>query len=876
MQRANRVAAPTSGEEVAELDNGAKGAIPAAPLWHYVRPILIAAFLALALWFLHRELAEFNYDDVRAQLTALTTRQWILALALTVASYLVLTLYDWLAVRYLGNALSYARVALTSFLAYVLSHNVGLSILGSSAPRYRLYGGSGVSFSDILKIIAFAGVTLWLGWLTLAGVVLLVEPSMLDGIVASTLARPIGVAFLAAVAAYLIWTTRPHAAVRVRHWRLDLPPTRIAAAQVVVSTLDWLLASSVLYVLLPDGGAVSYAKVVAVFLTAMIAGLVSHVPGGLGIFETVTVKALAPSLPAAAVLGSLIAFRVVYYILPLLVAAVLFAAHELAQRRQHVAALGGMFDRWVSGIVPRVLAVNSFVGGTILLASGATPIMNSRLDWLKAIIPLPLLELSHFAGSLAGLALILLANALYRRLDAAYHLAIFFYGTGIVVSLAKGFDYEEALVLSVMLAALLPCRRRFDRRASLLEEPFSLGWLLAVALVVGASIWLGFFAFKYVDYARELWWQFAFEDDAPRFLRATVGVLGAGLAFGLSRLLRTHRTPAEIADAEAGERVAAIVAASPAAAAHLALLGDKRFLFSDDGTGFIMFGIEGRSWIAMGDPICAEEQRAALIWRFCELCDQHDAWPVFYEAGTANLPTFLDIGLTPLKFGELGRVALATFSLEGSARKPMRYVLSRMEREGGCFEVLPPHDVAAVLPRLKVVSDAWLAEKKTREKRFSLGCFDADYLTRCNVAVVRHQGEIVAFANLWCSGGNEEVAPDLMRYHPDAPDSAMEYLFIQIILWSQQRGYRWFNLGMAPLSGLEDRALAPLWHRLGSLAFRRAGGIYNFRGLRRYKEKFGPEWEPRYLVSPGGLALPRILTNLAALISRGLGGAIRR
>jgi len=874
MQRAERAAPST--REAALADPPVATAIPRAPLWHYVRPALIAAFLTLALWLLHHELAEFNYDDVRAHLASLTAAQLTLALGLTAASYLTLTLYDWLAIRYLGSDLSYGRVALTSFLAYVMSHNVGLSVLGSSAPRYRLYGGSGLTLSDIVKIIAFSGVTLWLGWLLLVGAILVLQPELLGAVVGGPLAPLLGALFLAAVAAYLLWTTRAHATLRIRQWRLDLPPPRIAAAQVAVSTLDWLLASSVLYVLLPAAATVSFAKVVAAFLTAMIAGLVSHVPGGLGVFETVTVRALSPALPAAAVLGSLIAFRLVYYILPLLVAATLFAAHELAQRRQQVAALGTMFDRWVSGIIPRLLAVNSFVGGAILLASGATPIIDSRLDWVKDVVPLPLLELSHFAGSLSGLALILLANALYRRLDAAYHLAIFFYGTGIVVSLVKGFDYEEAIVLSVMLAALLPCRRRFDRRASLLEEPFSLGWLIAVALVVGATIWLGFFAYKYIDYAHQLWWQFAFEDDAPRFLRATVGVLAASLAFGLGRLLRIHRSPVEIPDTAATERAAAIVAASPNAAAHLALLGDKRFLFSDDGRGFIMFGIEGRSWIAMGDPICTEEQRSALIWRFCELCDQHDAWPVFYEAGTANLPTFLDIGLTPLKFGELGRVALPTFTLEGSARKPMRYVLSRMEREGGSFEVLPPQDVAAVLPRLQFISDAWLAEKKTREKRFSLGCFDPEYLRRCNVAVARHQGEIVAFANLWCSGDNEEVAPDLMRYHPDAPDSAMEYLFIQIILWSQQRGYRWFNLGMAPLSGLEDRALAPLWHRLGALAFRRGGGIYNFRGLRRYKEKFGPEWEPRYLVSPGGLALPRILTNLAALISGGLGGAVRR
>jgi phosphatidylglycerol lysyltransferase len=289
-----------------------------------------------------------------------------------------------------------------------------------------------------------------------------------------------------------------------------------------------------------------------------------------------------------------------------------------------------------------------------------------------------------------------------------------------------------------------------------------------------------------------------------------------------------------------------------------------------------MFGIEGRSWVAMGDPICPQAKRPELIWRFRELCDQYDAWPVFYEAGVANLPAFLDVGLTPLKFGEQARVALDQFSLEGSARKPMRYVLSRMDREGGSFEVVPPEQVAPLLPRLRAISDDWLKAKETREKSFSLGSFEPAYLTQCPVAVVRHAGEIVAFANLWCSGEQEEVSPDLMRYSSEAPDSAMEYLFIELIQWSQERGYRWFNLGMAPLAGLEDRALAPLWHRLGSFAFRHGEALYNFRGLRQYKGKFDPRWEPRYLVSPGGFALPRVLINVAALVSRGLGGVVTK
>jgi phosphatidylglycerol lysyltransferase len=174
------------------------------------------------------------------------------------------------------------------------------------------------------------------------------------------------------------------------------------------------------------------------------------------------------------------------------------------------------------------------------------------------------------------------------------------------------------------------------------------------------------------------------------------------------------------------------------------------------------------------------------------------------------------------------------------------------------------------------VSDAWLTEKHTREKRFSLGSFHSNYVSRFPIGLVRQAGEVVAFANIWCGAGKEELSVDLMRHRPGAPSGVMEYLFVELMLWGQQRGYQWFNLGMAPLAGLESRALAPLWSRVGAFIFHHGEHFYNFQGLREYKEKFTPQWEPKYLASPGGLALPRIFTDIAALVSGGMTGVIAK
>jgi len=297
---------------------------------------------------------------------------------------------------------------------------------------------------------------------------------------------------------------------------------------------------------------------------------------------------------------------------------------------------------------------------------------------------------------------------------------------------------------------------------------------------------------------------------------------------------------------------------------------------SDHGSGFIMYGIEGRSWIALGDPVGSAVEQEELAWGFREAAYRHGGRPVFYEVSREQLPLYVDLGLTLLKLGEEGRVKLAGFSLEGRERAKLRQPVRMCEKTGCRFAILPATEVENLLPRLRVVSDAWLAMKRTREKGFSLGRFDARYLSNFPMAVVWRGDEIIAFANVLAAGAGEEISIDLMRHLPDAPNGIMDYLFAQLMLWGAAQGYRWFSLGMAPMSGFEARALAPAWQRIGAMLYRHGEHFYNFRGLRRYKEKFQPQWEPRYLAAPGGLALPGVLTNVAALISGGLTGVIAK
>jgi phosphatidylglycerol lysyltransferase len=220
-------------------------------------------------------------------------------------------------------------------------------------------------------------------------------------------------------------------------------------------------------------------------------------------------------------------------------------------------------------------------------------------------------------------------------------------------------------------------------------------------------------------------------------------------------------------------------------------------------------------------------------------------------------------------------VPLGNFGLEGSARADLRQAHRRAIRDGASFELLAPADALAILPQLRAVSDTWLAEKHTGEKRFSLGFFDERYLSHFDIAVVRHSNNVVAFANLW-RGGQSELSVDLMRYNEAAPKGVMDYMLIECMLWGKAQGFQWFNLGMAPLSGLEEHALAPAWHKIGRMVTRYGEMFYSFEGLRKYKEKFNPVWRPRYLAAPDGIAMAGALLDVTALISGGVRKVLRK
>jgi len=833
-------------------------------------PAIIGVVLfATALAVLRRELAHATWHTLSRDVMGTPAAGLLAAILLTVLNYAALTGYDFIAFAYIGKRLPRRQIAAASLLAYAIANNVGFALWSGASVRYRFYSRWGVTAEELSRIVFSYTVTFWLGLLALGGLSLALTqwPSVAD-LPAGRFGPLLGWTLVGVSVTYVVGAWIRREPFRLRGLALSLPSVRLALAQLAVSTIEWALAGGVLYVLLPASRA-SFLTVLGAFLMAQLLGLASHVPGGVGVFEGLMVLLLKPFLSSAQLLPALVVYRAVYYLMPLTLALIALVADEIDGRRAQAGRLMASVGRLIDQLTPRVLSVFAFLAGLLLLFSGSTPAATGRLAFLHRFVPLGLIETSHLLGSVAGASLLLLSQGLARRLDAAYYFTVLATAAGIIAALLKGADYEEATILVLLLFVLFRVRTAFDRRAALLATRFSPAWVAAVVAALIASVWLMLFAFKHVEYRNELWWRFALHAQAGRALRASVGAATVVLLFAAARLLR--HAPHEIdppSDADldaAGRAIAAQCATYP----YLVYLRDKALLFDEHRDAFVMYSVQRRTWVALGDPVGPPDRIPDLIRAFLERCDDFGGTPVFYEIGEPHLHHYADFGLTFIKLGEEARVDLTQFGLEGPQGARFRQCVRRLEKDGGTFRLVPAADVPSVTTELRCVSDDWLRKKSGAEKGFSMGHFDPEYLSRFPVAVVERAGRIQAFANVWPGPRHEELSLDLMRYDDDAPTGIMEALFVHMLLWGKREGYRWFSLGMAPMSGFEQSPVAPVSTRLGIFLYEHGESVYKFQGLRAYKEKFNPVWTSHYLAYPGGLRLPRILADVSALVAGG-------
>lgn len=848
-----------------------------------VLPVALGLGLfALGVYALYRLLQPVTPADVIAQVRATPPATLLAAFVATAAGYVSLIGYDWSALRYLGKSVPLRIVALGGFLGYSFGNTIGISIVSGGAVRYRIYSAFGLNAFEVASVSTFVALAFGLGITVIGLGALAIQPAALGAMLPLAPEAVRTMAGLAALGlvAFLTWLSVSGATLPIRRAEISAPSPGIMLGQLAFTLIDTVMAALTLYVLLPAGGP-DFLTFLAVFAAAAMAGVLSHVPGGVGVFEAVVIAAMPADVPLDQLAAALLLYRIIYHLVPFALALAVVALNEARLAGGLVTRLLGEVPEPVRPVIRSATAAAPALVGLTALGLGAYLLLIALVpavqpdqinpgDLLAAI----LLEGGALLSAILGVLLLILSQGLARRISGAFWLTEAALVGGAAASLLNGLNTNGAALLLGAAAVLWPFRREFYRSARLTRGVLTPGWVILVAGIGFSAAAFFFFMHEATPYANSLWIEFSGEANTSRALRAGLAASEVLLVATVWLAIQPARAHTRAPDPATLARARQIVHAGNDPEACLALSGDKALFFNDAGTAFIMYAVQGKSWVACADPVGPREAIEDLAWAFWDEAWENAARPIHYEVGARHLPLWIEMGFSLQKIGEEAVVHLPGWSLAGRRFKTMRAAHNKALKEGLEFAVLqPPHD-DALIAELQAISDAWLGDKAGREKGFSVGRFDPAYLQNFPVAVVRRAGRTLAFANVLAPGDGARVSIDLMRYLPEEASGMMEFLFIELMEHYRDAGAQEFSLGMAPLAGLEARRGARLWNRFGAILFRHGGTFYNFEGLRAFKNKFGPEWRPRFVAVPPGVTPLVALKDAALLIAGGARGII--
>lgn len=840
------------------------------PFWKKVLvhagALISVLIVCLALWVLFHTVQTISLQDIIAHVKKLSIITILSAFLITACSYFIVTGYDVIALRHINRPLPYSRAALSAFLASTFGNNIGFAIVTGTSIRYRIYSQVGLSALEIAGISGMCALTTFLGMIFVFSISMILQNS---GMAQHSLPlspgslQLIGAVFLTAIMGYVVYTTIRPITIHTESWSLRLPSAKTTLSQIALATANLFSVASLIYVLLPAETDTGYFSFLAVFALAIIAGSASNVPGGIGVFESVLLLGL-PQIPPAALLGSILLFRCIYYLTPLIIAATMLAFHESQRQKEAIEGVHERTTDWLADIGPYIMSYIVVLAGAILLFTNAIPHFQPKFT-SSTFVPLIFVELGHLTAGAVGVCLILLAHSISQRLDIAYRLTVVLVLIGIVACLLRAFDFQEAIILSLLYLLINYTRPEFNRKASLFDLGYPAEWISLFSVVLALTIWIGLFSFKHVEYSGDLWWHIGYQSEYSRFLRSIVVMAIISGAVTIFNLARPDVEP-ELLRRERLGKILNILGNQTDIRGNWVLLADKRILFNDDETAFIMYRVRGKNWIAFSDPIGPQSEHLDLLWKFLALSDRYSGQPAFFQVDEANKSNYTELGLSLIHLGDDALVPLDDFSAIDDSWQDLIDIHERVESEGLSFAVVSENQVADIMLEMQKVSEAWLENTGSVELGFSKGHFDPNYLVYFSAATVRKNNELIGFANLFICANQSEFSVDILRYTNEIPKGFMDYLYWELMLWGKSQGCKWFNLGLAPLVDLKGHPLEPLWNRIGKYLFRQGEHFKNFENLRHFEERFHPIWRPKYLALADSLHTAKVFLDTAKLI----------
>ncbi|MBS1061692.1 lysylphosphatidylglycerol synthetase family protein [Gluconobacter wancherniae] len=616
--------------------------------------------LVAAVFVIWRELRHLSFHDVEESVRGIPSSSLLAGLGATVLSYVILSFYDRLACLHVKADISYRRSAFAAFCSYVLSHNLGCAAISGAAVRFRLYRSWGVAPGAIAQIIAFCSATYLLGTLALVGSILLFEPHVIPVLscLPAFVLRLIGAGCLGSLIAYVAVSRRKRE-LNFRGHIIELPGMGLALSQIIVSAADMSATALIAYCVLPTlppEAHFGFGTFLAIYIASYTAGLVASVPGGLGVFDSAMLLALQPYLPVPRIMGAILVFRLFYYIIPLVMAGLMFAGHEIFLRGEQALIEK---DKYPPRVRPSQVIRESEADFSVAVATGVQAVVGvlsliyalaAPLPHIGSALAIGIAQIADLLLSVVGVSLVGLAVGLSQRVALAWKVSLGVLAAGIVLMTLRHALWEASVVLALVMLLLAPFRNCYYRRAHLLVAPLSPSMLAPISLWLLGLAGVGWVAVQ--RHLGPIWWRSMIYDAHTAVGRWFLAISALCGLFALWRGMGRARIRFELWNSENEREYRSLAHA-------LQEFGCRRpngLLHDEAGRAAIPFLRTGQFIIGLGDPAGAERNSIAAIWRLRDFALQEGKRLAFVSVGQSLIAVYNDLGLTVCPSGPAGTI----------------------------------------------------------------------------------------------------------------------------------------------------------------------------------------------------------------------------
>lgn len=813
--------------------------------------ICFYTFMAICVIIVARnEIVGLDFSKMKHLLEMYNTSKLIVICLGGVLAFLATGLYDIVVKRYEKISASWFDVITIGWLSQAFNNFVGLGGLTGGTIRNNFYRTIGVDDEKAFEI----SVKVWLA--NLLGLFALVVTALPEALMSHSLK------YIIVPAVMCLYIPIYFFGGKIKIGKLDFRQTPLArmsypekAEMFIASLVDWAVAAIFFTIAIkmfePRANLFLCFFVYGVSVTI---GLISFIPSGLGTFD-VTCLALfgAVGFNSNNILLSIFIYRFSYYLIPWLISVLIVVGKWIGRK------WNGIPDGIKNMTVSALLAIGTFACGVMVILSVISPAIYIRAQIMNSVIPGPMLFTIKLGMFIIGAMLIVFSKGIASRVGRIHSITMGLLVIGSLGCIIKGMDYEEALCLAVF-AAILGYNAKYFNKSSLMIELKNIAESVLLCISVPA-VYL-FYVHKFEDLpADPSDWHL----KTYQFLLFTITVIAVSLLILFGRTAKLSLENLTEDDYEKFKEFVEKYGGNEYT--HLLYLKDKNVFYNSKGDVIMLYRPSGDNIFVLGDPIGNRENFEEAIEEIVDFATEHDMIVSFYEIAGENLEVYCNQGFSFLKIGEDAMVKLADFSYVGRKNHGLRQIRNKFEKSGMTFEVVAPPFGEDFINELRVISDQWLGGRS--EMCFSLGFFDEEYISKAPVAILKSEERIEAFATILPVYGSEVLSIDLMRFRSDAPAGVMDSTFISLFDWGKEQGYKYFNLGMAPMANVGNKPYSHGIDKLLSYVYDYGNKVYNFKGLRGYKEKYHPFWTNKYIVYKNNRVLPGVLIALLGVVRSG-------